>query len=92
MLGVLWASVAMQIYDCRPVVQCRFFRLSRILSIAQPAHYPSFLELTKEHIGLRLRESKLLGYWECEIGALNQVCRDTMLLFFMEFVAFDFYI
>jgi len=38
-----------------------------------PEHYPSFLALTNEHIHLRTKYSKLIGYWVTELGGVNEV-------------------
>lgn len=44
----------------------------RIYTI-KPLNFREFLNLTAEEFHLRLTHSKLLGYWTCEIGGLNQV-------------------
>lgn len=39
----------------------------------KPEHYPSFLQLTNEHIHKRTKHSTLLGYWMTELGGVNEV-------------------
>ena len=36
-----------------------------------PNDYPAFLALTNEKIHMRLKHSKLLGYWTTELGGIN---------------------
>lgn len=36
-----------------------------------PADYPAFLALTNEKIHMRLKHSKLVGYWTTELGGVN---------------------
>jgi len=38
-----------------------------------PSDYPAFLALTNEKIHMRLKHSKLLGYWITELGGVNEV-------------------
>eukprot|EP00760_Papus_ankaliazontas_P035898 PhM_4_TR8073/c0_g1_i1/m.49587 len=38
-----------------------------------PQHFPSFMIHTANFLHLRVKHSKLLGYWSTEIGGVNQV-------------------
>lgn len=38
-----------------------------------PEKVPTFIQLTNAHLHLRTAHSTLLGYWTCELGALNEV-------------------
>jgi len=39
----------------------------------KPADFPSYMIHTANFLHLRVKHSKLLGYWSCELGAINQV-------------------
>eukprot|EP00048_Salpingoeca_helianthica_P023919 m.28267 g.28267 ORF g.28267 m.28267 type:complete len:220 (-) comp9072_c1_seq1:54-713(-) len=39
----------------------------------KPSSFSTFLSLTNDHISLRMKHSKLLGYWTSELGGLNEV-------------------
>ena len=39
----------------------------------KPARTAEFLKMSNEHMNLRMAHSKLIGYWTCELGGLNEV-------------------